>query len=200
MADTSVSLLPPNATTLETAMEGSVARITDVPTPCRDVWNADNCPSDLLPWLAWAFSVDFWDSTWTDDQKRASIKAAVAVQRIKGTIGSVTQALGALGYGVTIQEWFRMLPAGAPYTFDVLMDTTQVGIDEAAITKIISYIDVTKNLRSHLLAIIPSVTTQAGPTFAGALCMGSEITIAYSAAPHIGHLDVDFILDKSELA
>lgn len=195
-----MSLLPPNATTLETSLEGTIERISDVPTPARDVWNADNCPSDLLPWLAWAFSVDFWDTSWTDDQKRASIKAAVGVQRIKGTIGSVTQALAALGFGVTIQEWFNMMPAGAPYTFDALLDTTQVGIDQAAIAKIISYIDLTKNLRSHLLAIIPSVTTRAGPTFGGALCMGNEITIPYSVDGNIGHLDVDFYLDKTQLA
>jgi phage tail P2-like protein len=188
------SLLPQNATALETALAESVARISDVPTPNRDVWNPDKCPSDLLPWLAWAFSVDFWDAGWTDDQKRGAIKSAVAVQRYKGTIGAVKQALTSLGYGVAIQEWFNQLPEGAPYTFDVLLDSNQVGIDQAALAKILSYIDVTKNLRSHRGAVRPAVTTRGGPVVAGALCIGNEITVEFSAQQE-SFLDGTWTLD-----
>ena len=193
MAD---SLLPQNATALETALAESIARISDVPTPCRDAWNADTCPSALLPWMAWAFSVDFWDTTWTDAQKRAAIKSAVEVQRYKGTIGAVKQALGALGYAVTIREWFQQTPPGAPYTFDVTVDSTQAGIGQDGYAKIISYIDVTKNLRSHLSRFFPTVTTRGGPTFAGALTVGNEITIQYDGTQlHDRLLDGTWQLD-----
>lgn len=171
------SLLPNNATTFEDSLDGAVSRISDVPTPAREVWNADTCAADLLPWLAWAFSVDFWDATWSDAQKRASIKSAVTVQRYKGTIGSVKEALSALGYAATITEWFQQAPPGDPYTFDVNVDMSQVGTDLAGLQKIISYINVTKNLRSHMNTLLPSVTTRGGPVSAGALCMGIDITI-----------------------
>lgn len=171
------SLLPNNATTFEDSLSESIARISDVPTPARTVWNADDCPADLLPWLAWAFSVDFWDASWSDDQKRASIKTAVSVQRYKGTIGAVKQALAALGYAVTITEWFEQDPPGDPYTFDVNVDMSQTGADLAGLQKIISYINVTKNLRSHMNTLLPSVSTRGGPVSAGALCMGIDLTI-----------------------
>ncbi|MDT9105875.1 phage tail protein I, partial [Escherichia coli] len=118
-------LLPNNATPLEAALAEAIARISDVPTPARDVWNPDTCQANLLPWLAWAFSVDEWDADWSEAQKRAAIKAAVPVQRYKGTIGAVREALAALGFGVQVQEWFNQLPAGAPYTYRLLLTADQ---------------------------------------------------------------------------
>lgn len=96
------SLLPVNATSQERAIEASTARLSDVPVPVRDVWNPDTCPSAVLPWLAWQYSVDQWDATWSDDQKRGVIKASVSVHRHKGTIGAVRSVFTALGFGDVI--------------------------------------------------------------------------------------------------
>lgn len=92
-------LLPHNATPQERAIEGATARIGDVPVRVRDVWNPQTCPLDVLPWLAWAFSVDEWDAGWSEDQKRATIASAIKVQQTKGTVGAVKRALAAAGYG-----------------------------------------------------------------------------------------------------
>lgn len=92
------SLLPSNATPFERALEGAAARISDVPLPIRDVWNVQSCPSALLPWLAWAFDVEEWDSGWPDAVQRAVIAASVAVHKIKGTPASIKQALAVAGY------------------------------------------------------------------------------------------------------
>ncbi|KVE33901.1 phage tail protein I [Burkholderia sp. TSV86] len=190
------SLLPPNAAPFEVSLAESVARISDVPTPVRDIWNADRCPSDLLPWLAWAFSVDFWDANWLDEQKRNSIQSAVAVQRYKGTIGAVKQALDALGYTVTIQEWFQQIPPAAPYTFSVWVDSSQSGIDQDGYGKIISYIRAMKNLRSHFGSFQPSVTTRGGPVLAGVLTIGNNITISYDGTQLVDRwLDGSWNLD-----
>lgn len=174
------TLLPPNATSQESALEQATARIGEIPPSVRDMWNPDTCPGALLPWLAWGFGADQWDSTWSDDQKRQAIKKAIFVKRHKGTIGSVTQAIAALGHSITIQEWFSKLPIGAPYTFDILVDSSQIGVDEATLTKVLSLVDTYKNLRSHLVAVKPSITTRGGPTFAGACLIGNEITVAFS--------------------
>lgn len=174
-------LLPNNATPLETALAETIARISDVPTPARDVWNPDTCPANLLPWLAWAFSVDEWDADWSDAQKRAAIKAAVPVQRYKGTIGAVREALAALGFGVQVQEWFNQLPAGEPYTYRLLLTADQVGIDQAALARILRVVDSTKNLRSHMDTLVPSATTRATLFTGGANGIGNEITIKYEA-------------------
>ena len=93
------SLLPPNATPQETAIEAATARIADVPVPNASLWTPATCPAALLPWLAWALSVDDWDGTWPEARQRAVIAASVGVHRRKGTRGAVVAALAAAGYG-----------------------------------------------------------------------------------------------------
>jgi len=93
------SLLPPNANAHERALESAMARATDLPTPLRDLWNADTCPVHLLPWLAWALSVREWDSRWQEADKRKTIRQAIAIHRTKGTVSAVRDALQAAGYG-----------------------------------------------------------------------------------------------------
>lgn len=93
------SLLPPNATDAERAIEAAIARAAEVPVPIRATWNADTCPAHLLPWLAWAFSVDEWDAAWPELAKRAAIRDAVAIQRRKGTVWAIRRVLDNAGYG-----------------------------------------------------------------------------------------------------
>lgn len=172
-------LLPANSSPQEFALEQTTARIADVPVRVREVWNAAICPEDILPWLAWAYSVDEWDANWTTVQKRGAILAAVEVQRHKGTIGAVREALGALGFGAQVQEWFNQLPEGEPYTYILLLESNQVGIDQEALQKILQVVDRNKNLRSHMAEVRPSVVTRAGPVIAGASSAGNEITIKF---------------------
>lgn len=95
----SPSLLPVNATSQETAIEQSIVRATELPVAIKPLWHAQTCDSHLLPWLAWTLSVDQWDSTWSDDQKRNTVSNSFAVHQIKGTVGSVRRVLQAAGYG-----------------------------------------------------------------------------------------------------
>lgn len=91
------TLLPPNATAQELALEGAAAR--SVPTPIRDIWDPDTCPAHLLPWLAWSFGVDEWDPIWSDEAKRNVIRNAVSVQRRKGSVWSIKRVIADAGYG-----------------------------------------------------------------------------------------------------
>lgn len=95
MTDT---ILPHNATKLERELEGATSRISSVPLLIRESWNPDTCPVDLLPWLAWAFSVDEWRSDWTEGTKRQVINDAYNVQRYKGSVASVKTVLSAVGF------------------------------------------------------------------------------------------------------
>lgn len=70
-----------------------------IETPITTLWNADTCPVAFLPWLAWALSVEIWDSGWSEDAKRGVIRESIAVHRQKGTVASVKRALAAAGYG-----------------------------------------------------------------------------------------------------
>ena len=90
------SILPPNATETELAIEAAVD--TEVPVPIRAVICPDGCLPELLPWLAWTFSVDVWDPDWPESTKRAVIAASISVHRQKGTLASIRAALDAAGY------------------------------------------------------------------------------------------------------
>jgi len=163
-------------------MSGTVARMSDIPTPLRDVWNADTCPASVLPWLAWAFSVDQWDPSWSDAQKRATIKASVSVHRYKGTIGALREAITALGLDAQVVEWFNQLPAGDPYTFDLQLNISQTGITQAQLLNLVNVVNGTKNLRSHLGDVIPSITSEARLYVGGVPMIGNEITLSFDGA------------------
>jgi phage tail P2-like protein len=95
-----LSLLPSNASDSERAIEQAMAEpLSGIEAPLRTLWDVDNCPSNILPWLAWSFSVEVWDHEWSDDTKRATIRAAMEVHRWKGTLRSVKLALISAGLG-----------------------------------------------------------------------------------------------------
>lgn len=96
------NLLPPNATAQEHALDDATARVGAVPVLIKELWNPDECPHDLLPWLAWAFGVDEWDAKWSDETKRNVIRTAVAIQRRKGSVWSIKEVIRAAGYGDSI--------------------------------------------------------------------------------------------------
>ena len=93
------SLLPHNASPQERAIEAATARLADVPVPLRDLWNPETCPAELLPWLAWAFGVDEWESGWTEAAKRAAIRDSVNIHRHKGTVWAIKRVLANAGHG-----------------------------------------------------------------------------------------------------
>lgn len=192
------SLLPPNATDQERALEETASRLSGVPVPLRQLWNPDTCPANLLPWLAWAFSLDEWSDTWTEAQQRAAIKASYGVHRSKGTIGAVKQALAALGFTVRVQEWFNQIPAGNPYTYRLLLEVDQVGYGQADLQKLLDVVDASKNLRSHLDTIVPQVASSAEVFVAAAALAGSELEYSQPAGALIANGYA--IADGSEVA
>lgn len=64
-------LLPTGSSPLEVAAAKACAEIEKTPVSIRELWNPDTCPANLLPWLAWSFSVDRWDEKWPEATKRA---------------------------------------------------------------------------------------------------------------------------------
>ncbi|MNR98998.1 Phage tail protein [compost metagenome] len=189
-------LLPPSSTPLERALADTAGKVSTVPTPARDLWNPDTCPVELLPWLAWAFSLDDWDVTWTEAQQRAAVKASYSVHRYKGTIGSVKDALQALGLGVQVQEWFNQIPAGDPYTYKLLLEVNQYGVSLAQLETIQAVVENAKNLRSHMTTLDLTVASNA-TVYIGAVAMsGNEIAFSHPAGNLF--LDGTWNLDGSQ--
>lgn len=90
-------LLPSNQTRIEAALAAALRPTAD-PAVIRTLWSPWSCPERLLPWLAWALSVDEWDDAWREHIKRQVIAESLAVHRIKGTVAAVLRALAAAGF------------------------------------------------------------------------------------------------------
>lgn len=145
-------LLPPNRSPLEARVAAS--HPLALPVPLRTLWNPAACPAELLPFLAWAFSVDVWEADWPEATKRAVIAESFAVHRIKGTRLAVEKALAAMGIKVTLTEWFEQQPTTRPGTFRArlhLNDNREVAdqLSETFYQQIHHAIQSAKNLRSH---------------------------------------------------
>lgn len=127
------SLLPPNASALERRLEQVLARIEQIDVPIRDLWNPATCPLALLPWLAWALSVDTWRSDWPEATKRAVVAASPSVHRLKGTAGAVKRAVAAVADGkpYRVVTWYEPEGSGLPYTAFVEIDFTTVDLSTA---------------------------------------------------------------------
>ncbi|MFM4722368.1 phage tail protein I [Aeromonas veronii] len=91
-------LLPPSATRLEHLTAAALA-YNLTPEVITSTRFADTCPTPLLPWLAWARSVDWWELAESEDQQRALIKASFRLHKRKGTPWAIKEALNVLGFG-----------------------------------------------------------------------------------------------------
>jgi len=146
------SLLPPNATAAEKAIEAAAADRLDIATPLRDLWDPDTCPAELLPWLAWSLSIDAWSPTWPEAVKRSVVKNAIAIQRRKGTAKSVRDVVASFGGTLALREWWQLDPPGTPHTFDIVLNITGADGEPASaafVQDVIDAVNQTKPARSH---------------------------------------------------
>lgn len=163
-------LLPGNATPLERALSGADHRLVGLPTwVIRAVWDPATCPEALLPYLAQAWSVDEWDPAWTVAQKRAVIVAAPEIHRRKGTVWALKQAIGQLGLGAKVREWFRY--GGQPYRFRISVELAPGADWTAAKARQLWRVAIaTKNVRSWLEEItVIAPENASAPVFVGAV-------------------------------
>ncbi|ATI81460.1 phage tail protein I [Sphingobium yanoikuyae] len=150
------TLLPPASTTLEKALEQVAFGLTDLPTPVRDIWSPDTCPIGLLPWLAWGLSIDLWDSTWSETEKRTAVANAIAFQRHKGTPASLRTVLDRIDPLIEVVEWFDDRGTLDPYHFRLelpLLAQSDVLYDEVLVAQILRDIAQVKPVRSHMQAV-----------------------------------------------
>lgn len=171
------SLLPPNAQQLERLAAEALAQIERVPVPIRDLLNPDRCPVQLLPYLAWAFSVDRWDSTWSEATKRQVIKASYFIHSRKGTIGALRRVVEPLGYLIEIVEWFNTMPEGVPGTFALKVGVLDTGITEEMYQELERLIDDAKPVTRHLTGLAISLESNGNLNISAALYEGDEIDV-----------------------
>lgn len=175
-------LFPINATPQERAISLALDRLPEV--PIKTLWSPQTCPEAQLPWLAWALSVDEWDSTWPVETKRSVIAESIEQHRKKGTVGALRRALQRLGYEVEIDE-----NTGIAYTFRLRFKVREgeaaggVVLDQA-VTAATQVALRQKNARSELIDIsLLGEAGTAGVYAAAAPASGAEIDIVPELNP-----------------
>ena len=169
------SLAPPSASAQERSLEQATARLADLSVAIGELWNPATCPTALLPWLAWALSVDEWDDGWPEAVCREVVARSFEVHRRKGTPSAVHRTLGALGVSAEITEWFQQEPPGKPHTFELtawanthLSPEGETVLNPELYGAVTRAVDATKPLRSRY-------TFRVGALFSSRL--GSLLTL-----------------------
>lgn len=169
------SLLPLSSTQLERAIEAAMAEKTEI--PLRTLYNPDTCPTHLLPWLAWTWSVDRWDTRWTEAVKRSAIRSSFYVHAHKGTIGALRRVVEPLGYLIEVLEWWETKPEGVPGTFALKVGVLDTGITEEAYLELERLIDDAKPVSRHMTGLAISLETQGAINIGVAVYEGDVIDV-----------------------
>ncbi|CTQ03331.1 TPA: phage tail protein I [Klebsiella pneumoniae] len=170
------SLMAPGSSLLEQRAAAACASISDLPVTLRDLWNPWKCPVKFLPYLAWAFSVDRWEETWSETAKRQAVSDAFWIHQRKGTVAAVRRVIETLGYSMTLQEWWEVAdPAG---TFRLEIDLNDIGITESMIKELERIIGDAKPVSRHLAQMTLTAGTR-GPVWLGAAIFDGEDISVY---------------------
>lgn len=167
-------LLPPNATPLERAM-AKAGRLRHTPEVIRTLWSPWDCPLPMLPWLAWAWSVDEWDLAWTEAQQRAMVAASMRLHQKKGTTWAVREALLRSGL-----ESVRVIehPEGAHWAeFDVDVAVVDRPLTQAAMERAAALIQEYKRQACVLRTLRTSLQTRGTVTMGMQLLAGDTTTV-----------------------
>ncbi|HEN3630438.1 TPA: phage tail protein I [Yersinia enterocolitica] len=168
-------LLPAGSSPLEIAAAQACAQLGNVPVPLRQLWNADLCPLPLLPYLAWAWSVDRWDEKWPEATKRSVVNSSQYVHKHKGTIGAIRRVVEPLGYLIKVIEWWKTNET--PGTFRLDVGVLETGITEEMYPELERLIDDAKPCSRHLNSLSINLAVNGAIPISAASYDSDEMTI-----------------------
>lgn len=169
---------PTSATPLQVAIAGvDAARLAALDVPVDRLWNPWTCPAKVLPYLAWALSVDVWDDDWTEERKRKVIAAAPAVHRLKGTLGAVKRSLDAFELDASIVEWWQDDGRHGTFRVDIAYSNGGPGFDPTTQAQALQAVKAAKPKSRVMTA--RAILSAAGPLYVGALALSSITAVAH---------------------
>ncbi|HDK0050179.1 TPA: phage tail protein I [Escherichia coli] len=152
------SLLPPSSGEFMRCVERGTARLSALPVSLNQLWDPDTCPAALLPYLAWALSVDRWDRSWAEKTKRQVIRDAWEIHRHKGTIAAIRRVVEPFGYLISITEWWQNGDPRGTFRLDIGVQDS--GITEETYTELSRLIDDARPVSRHLAGLNIVLDTQ----------------------------------------
>lgn len=113
------------------------------------VWgNIDRLPEEILDILAYDLKIDWWDVSYSVQQKRQLIKDSWFVHRKIGTPAAVETAISAIYENSQVVEWFEY--GGEPGYFKILIDATYQNVEQEKNQRVLERVNYYKNVRSWL--------------------------------------------------
>lgn len=144
------SILPPNLADLERDIDAALDRFADIKVDTATLWNPWTCPAAVLPFLAWALSVDQWRSAWSEAQKRRMVAQSLDLHRIKGTRRAVDLAIAGFGLDVKITEWFEADPPMPAGTFRIDIYSRDRPVNEQLGAELLRAVNNAKRASQHM--------------------------------------------------
>lgn len=170
------SLLPPSSGDWLRYTEAGTARLSAITVALRTLWTPTACSMDLLPYLAWALSVDRWDKDWPAERKIAAIQRSYWLHRRKGTRAAVRRVIEDMGFSATFAEWFDV--GDEPGTFRLEVDINEVGLTQKTLAELTRLINDAKPVSRHLSQFSVAVKVR-GNIHAGSSLHCGEIVSVY---------------------
>lgn len=137
------SLLPPNATKLELALEKAIYRSTNLDYHIDDLWNPNTVDETFITYLAWSLGVEIWSKDLNIEQKRQLLKDYVSIRKIRGTMAALKKALKAINVDAVITE----RPDNKAFSFKI--EISRQNITSELKKDIIMLVDLLKPLRTR---------------------------------------------------
>ncbi|EME8412182.1 TPA: phage tail protein I [Klebsiella michiganensis] len=169
------SLLPPSSTAWLRYTEAGCARLSAIAVALRTLWTPTASPVDLLPYLAWALSVDRWDKDWPADRKIAAIQRSYWLHRRKGTRAAVRRVVEDMGFSATFAEWFEV--GDTPGTFRLEVDIKEVGLTAKTLAELNRLINDAKPVSRHLAQLNIAAKMRGDIRVGSTLSSGEIISI-----------------------
>lgn len=171
------TLLPIGSSQLEQKAAQICALAEHLNVDYSILWNADKCPESLLPFLAWALSVDYWEETWNVEKKREVIRNAFRTHKYKGTISALKKAIQPFGYITDLTEWFDESPIAQVGTFRLSIEVPESGLTEKLNKELLRLIDNTKPVSRTLRQLTITLTNICDTNVASSITTGTITSI-----------------------
>ena len=111
----------------------------------------DELDEVMLDILAYDLKVDWWNSNYSVEEKRQTLKNAWNVHKRLGTPAAISTAVSAIYKSAKVQEWWEY--GGCAFYFRLIIDTGNAYVDSDKLDGILERIRYYKNKRSLLETI-----------------------------------------------
>lgn len=177
------SLLPPNATAGERAIESAMLARIDL-SNIGTLKNPLTCDASVLPFLASERAISHWDTTWTEQEKREAVVGAIAFHKIKGTRTAVEEVLARHHGALDIVVWHEANPRRSPYTFEVRAPAAEIPasfLTQDRAEAIIRDVAAAKSARDHF-DFVQNIDLTSGMFVAAGGMSGTALRADYAAS------------------